>query len=267
MWNPGTDDIAVGATHYTGPATVRSLNPREGKLVVAVERFADLGDLEATIALADPTELRANDAVLVCGEPEALYMIGVLTRRSPEAVVRTPCGAQARVAADGATLQVFGPRQELLFEYDDEKRCARVVSQGDIEFAAGGRIDLQGANGIRVGGARVEVEADHDLQLASPRVALTGGRADVCVEETEISGDKLVARYRSVRLVANRLERVAKTVVERTNNLYQTVKGLGQTRAGRLRTLVEGTLHTRSRKAVHRTQEDFKVKAEKIHLG
>jgi hypothetical protein len=45
------------------------------------------------------------------------------------------------------------------------------------------------------------------------------------------------------------------------------VKDLAQQRAGRVRTLVDGSYHVKSRTTLLSAEEDVKVQGERIHLG
>ena len=56
-------------------------------------------------------------------------------------------------------------------------------------------------------------------------------------------------------------------VIAKARNIYQTVEELSQVRAGRMRTIVAKTFHFKSKKAFVKAEEDYKIKAEKIHLG
>ncbi len=55
--------------------------------------------------------------------------------------------------------------------------------------------------------------------------------------------------------------------MERARNVYRSVKELTQLRTGRLRTLVEGTSWMLAGRVAHRATTDYKIDAEKIHLG
>ena len=59
----------------------------------------------------------------------------------------------------------------------------------------------------------------------------------------------------------------AKTVIQRARNMYRRVEGLLEAKAGRQRTVVDGTVHMNCKRALTRADEDYKVKAERIHLG
>ena len=60
---------------------------------------------------------------------------------------------------------------------------------------------------------------------------------------------------------------MAESMIEKARNVYRTVEQLSQLKAGRVRTLVASTFFFRTRKAFIHSEEDYKIKAEKIHLG
>lgn len=136
--------------------------------------------------------------------------------------------------------RVYSARRELLFEYDPVAEKARVnIARGSLELAT----------------------QDGDICLDSARSVRIKGRAiDMC-------GSDLTVRTSRTRLITDRLETFAKTVVEKARNVYRTVTQLAQTRSGRMRTLVDETYQLKSKKAYLKSEEDFKVKGEKIHLG
>jgi hypothetical protein len=49
--------------------------------------------------------------------------------------------------------------------------------------------------------------------------------------------------------------------------MYNTVEQLSQLKTGRMRTLVKSTFHLKAKNSMLKSEEDFKVRAEKIHLG
>jgi hypothetical protein len=60
------------------------------------------------------------------------------------------------------------------------------------------------------------------------------------------------------------LETRAQTIISKMKNIYQSVENLSQLRAGRLKTLVQSTVHLKSKSTVLQSEEDFKVRAERI---
>jgi hypothetical protein len=63
------------------------------------------------------------------------------------------------------------------------------------------------------------------------------------------------------------VERLASTVIERTRSFYHAVEDLLETRAGRVRCVIDGTYHLKARDAVVRAERDVDVDGQKIRLG
>ena len=80
-------------------------------------------------------------------------------------------------------------------------------------------------------------------------------------------GNEFRGRIKNVKLIMVKLESIANTVLQKAENIYQSVKGLTQLKTGRMRTLVDSTFHLKGKKVFIKAEEDFKVKGKKIHLG
>jgi hypothetical protein len=81
------------------------------------------------------------------------------------------------------------------------------------------------------------------------------------------AGGRVSIRGSEVRIEADKVETVARSVFERFVNAYRWVKETLQTRAGRTRTVVEGHSTLRAERIVEIAEKDVKIDGEKIHLG
>ncbi|MBV1920974.1 MAG: DUF3540 domain-containing protein [Pseudomonadales bacterium] len=197
---------------------------------------------------------------------------------------------------DGAErLQVFSATNELVFEFDPEQGITRVIiPTGDLELVTqNGGIKLDSAKDVSISGEHVDISANaqltlnvidttkallrpigstlrllpEKLKLGSQHLELAAQQARVDVQELRYRGGRFDGVIEQSIVVAEKIETVAKSLIQKSENFYSTVKKLSQSKSGRVRQLVEGTLHVKSKKALHKTEEDFKVRAEKIHLG
>lgn len=192
-------------------------------------------------------------------------------------------------------LQVYSANNELVFEYDPNKGVTRVViPTGDLELVTEqGGITLDSAKSVSISGEHVDLSAKAGLSLkvlntakdllrpvgSSLRMlpeALTLGsqRVDVAAQQTRVDtqemryrGDRVDAVIEQGVVVAEKIETLAKTLIQKSENMYSTVKQLSQLRSGRVRQIVESHVYVKSQSALHKTDDDFKVRAEKIHLG
>jgi hypothetical protein len=194
-------------------------------------------------------------------------------------------GARAVVSEDEA-LQVFAPDGQLVFEYDPATGRNRVVAPaGCLEIVTGSDLSLRSGNEISIEARRVVLRGREELSLetgrkttafrikpgsldiASESLHLAAGRAAFECGETVFRGNRIEGTFERASLVIGRLETVARTVVEKARNVYRTVEKLAQLKAGRVRTVVDGSHVVRARKTTVHADEDVRIQANKIHLG
>lgn len=231
-------DWMTGSSHL-GPARVLKVDAKARR--VRLHLAESPTEIWASLAIPSNPELSWGDLVLVIGEHSAdWYVIGILSATkmpvSSDGRVALEKGSYAQASGEpGAeTLQLFSEKQELLFEYDEENRVARVnVESGDLEFM------VQRGN--------MRFKADRGIQFEGETVAVIGKSR--------------------IRLTADRLETSARSIVEKAKNVYRTVEQLSQLRTGRMRTLVASTFHFKARKVFVKSEQDYKIKAKQIHLG
>jgi hypothetical protein len=271
-----------------GPAIVREVDA--AAMRVRVQRRADgQPAVWARAAMSDPAGLRAGDEVLVAGDDgDGLYVVGCLTPRAHGLALSRRHRA---VVGDDRVLRIVAGDGDVLLEVDARSDMLRVTARtGALEVAApGGDLLLRSSGAVRIDGRELQLGARDRAHIAvqqapgqprsalnleparaalhSPAFDLTAARGEFHVAEGRYVGQRFVAALDSARLVAQRLETLCRTLVGRARNVYHTVAELVQLRAGRLRTLVDGTVHQKSRRALLKTDEDFKVHADRIHLG
>jgi len=71
----------------------------------------------------------------------------------------------------------------------------------------------------------------------------------------------------AVEMRAETIELEARTMTQRIESAFQWVKDLLQVRAGRSRTVVDGTAHQLAERTFIRSEKETKVDGEKIYLG
>ncbi|MDH4267415.1 MAG: DUF3540 domain-containing protein [Deltaproteobacteria bacterium] len=248
-------------TRYLGPAQVLEVDETENRVLLSLAGLPEGNEAWAQVALAGFPELTPGDTALVIGEDlSALYVIGLLNRKE------TSAGASKKIALSGGTyatttgppwtqkLRILSNRNELLFEYDEETNKARVnLESGDLEFVT--------HNG------NISFTSGREILLQGQSVGVRAQRGDFQVEETTYTGKKLLGKIDGVKLIAERIETAAQSLIEKAKNVYRTVEQLSQLKTGRMRTLVNSTFHFKAKKAFLKAEEDYKIKAEKIHLG
>jgi hypothetical protein len=242
---------------------------------------------------AVPYDVAVGQQALVLADAEGeWYVIGLLQTGPAPSRVKTTAGTIAEVAGppDAEKLRVLSPGGELLFEHDPAARVTRLaMPAGDLELLAPqGRITLAGAE-LRLVAGEIDLHAAHAVRLAVPgveadrgttlvadrerlafrseKLEATAEHAELAVENAKFSGARWSLAVESLAIAVDALETTARSVVEKAQNVYRQVAELLQVQAGRLRHLVAGAYHLKSEDAYVKTEKDFKVQAEQIHLG
>lgn len=163
-------------------------------------------------------------------------------------------GSHAEIDNHGSAsrLRVFARDGALLVEYDAES----------------GRMRLFAAADLRIDGARnVVLRAAASLQLTGATVGVSAGGLHVAVDEATLRARRTTTLAQHCKLVVDRLETTAKSVVARARDVYRTVENLLQTKAGRCRTLVDGAHHLQCGRSRMVAKGDFNVDGKRINLG
>jgi len=252
-------------TRYLGQARVVDVDEKEGRALVLLSAAAGKIKTWAAMAIAGTHELTPGDTVLAAGEDfDEMYIIGLIkTAQSPPRTITLSGGTSAEASGKpgGQTMKVFSAKKELLFEYDEAAGTARVnMPTGDLEFVTEkGNISFQSGRDICFTG--------HHVDMKTHEIGVSAQKGDLRIEEAVYTGKKLLGNIGHAKLVAERLETAAQTMIEKAKNLFQSVEELSQLKTGRMRTLVKKTFHFKAKKAFVKAEEDYKIRAEKIHLG
>lgn len=210
--------------------------------------------------------------------------------------VTTLGGASAAISPDSPhCIQVFDDRRQLVFEYDAEAGITRLtIPTGDLELAAQtGSIRLQAAQEVSLEARDVNMLASESIGLrvidlgkqllrpvgssmqllpqklkaAAQSLELGADDAHLSLARMEYRGEQIHAVVSRALGVFEKLETRAKSIWQTSDNLMSKVREAAQLRAGRVNQQVDGTIQVKSDKAIHKTKKDFKVQAERIHLG
>lgn len=283
----------IGENRYLGPAEILEVD-LVGQLVrLRLGGSEDDIGVWARIAIAATDfEICERDQALVIGDdPRELYVIGILGKAkgsgdSPKKVAHSG-GAYAIASGppNEQTLRVFSSHNDLLFEYDEANHRARVnVDSGDLEFAArngnitfsaergvliqGQSVCLSSASTIKVDTTNTSAELNsRGIELRGPALHVSVERGNIQIAEAELTGSRFLAKFREGKLIIDRFESAFQTLTEKAKNAFRTVEQLSQLRAARIRTLVESTYFFKARRAFIKSDEDYKIRAGKIHLG
>ena len=279
-------------THYMGPAHVVEIDDSGKYVRLQIENNYETSEIRARMAISEI--VNPGDTVLVTGDnPDNIYVIGILEQNATN-----QWSANRIILEDGAhaignrqSLKVFSRKRELLFEYDEKKGKAKInLEYGDIEFLTpNGSINFAAGKGILLNGQTVGITSragavigstdsegninsslsvqNGELNLDSQSIGIMAQKGNLNIKDTTLTGSKVNANLGFVKFIIDRIETSAKTVKSTAKNIYQTVEELCQFKSGRMRTIVKNTFHLKSKKTMQKSDEDFKIRAEKIHLG
>jgi len=288
------------STSYLGPAKVIESGENEGVIHVRLMAHQEESEVSARITAPFIGSLGEGDEVLVAGDVFGdMYVIGLLTsitgyKTNPGSdKLEIDNGAYAMLdeTSGSPALKLFSRRNELLIEYDPGSEKARInIDSGDLEFVTrNGDIVFNSANNIQLKGQSIELSGRSRIRLgvidtigqfvssfslrscktslSSARLAITAQQGEFQLKESRFVSSKFLGKVEDSKLIVGKLSTIANTITENAKNVYKTVEQLSQLKTGRMRTLVESTFHIKAKKTYMKSQEDFKVKAEKIHLG
>ena len=194
--------------------------------------------------------------------------------------VALPSGERAR-ARGATTLEIVDAAGELIFAYDAAAGVTRlrvpagslqILTDGDLELGAAGRVRLHGrevqlqSGDDEAGRASVELRSG-EATLESRRLAVQAERGDVTIDTATWVGRRLRGTLGEAKVAVGKLRWMADTVRSRAREAYHVVEGLSQTRAGRVRTLVEDSFHLRAQDLFMKARRDTKIDGEQIYLG
>jgi Protein of unknown function (DUF3540) len=255
------DSIATETgSRYFGPGRVLGTAEEAGFVRILLGDLSADREAEARIPVSLPVDPDPGDLVLVAGEARAgFFILAVLERgftdTAPVSRLESSEGAVASVeeATETSTIKVFSKRQDLLFEYEPTTEKMRLhVAPGDLEINVPGSIRFQAGNRVDLVGREVNLQAESGT---------------VRIDKMKFIGNRVDGVLKKSRLFIDRAERISKTVIEKSCNVYQTVEQLTQLRTGRLRTKVDSTYHVKARSAYLKAEQDVNVDGQRINLG
>lgn len=216
------------------PALVVALH--EGRATVRpLEGLAEIGSVRCAVVGYTP---RAGDRVLVQVLADGTaYLTGVLYARE-QSSLRTESGASAELDASQQKLCLRDSSGELVCEFDAASGRLLVHTRGSLELAAP-------AASLEVTAARVGFSADR----------------------LELRAKELVAELETASWRAERWELRAARLAERVRDKLVDVEDALQTRAGRVRSLVNQTWELLSQRTRMVSKENTSIDGEKILLG
>ena len=300
MLSTETQTATLPIRKYMGPAIVLEIDESNGLVLLQVQdKLFDATEVWAESALPIKHEFTLGESILAISEDyEKYYIIGILGNniksKSDAKVLTLQDGASAKLdnKFDTEKLHFNSKSGELIFEYDTKSGKSRVnIANGDLEIiTAKGKMDFISAGDINFSSKQsVNFQSDQEIKLhtnnsigqnlssislinkkiemSSSDLNINSQRSQFYMDNTKYIGNEFSGKIKNVKLIMVKLESISNTILQKAENIYQTVKGLTQFKTGRMRTLVDSTFHLKGKKVFIKAEEDFKVKGEKIHLG
>ncbi|MEE9429804.1 MAG: DUF3540 domain-containing protein [Melioribacteraceae bacterium] len=300
MFSTNTQTLQLPQTKYFGKAKVLEVNKSEGLILLQIDNHScDKSEVWSKSALPVPHDFYLGENVLATGEDfDELYIIGLLNhkplRHSQINLLKMEDGTIAKIEKElnVEKLQLKSKTGELIFEYNTQSGQRRVniasgdldfvtakgninfISEGKINFISKQSVELQSGNEIRlhttnaIGEELSAISLKHKkMKLNSSDIDINSKRSKIQIDKTKYFGNQFDGRIKNVKLIVSKIESIANTVIQKAENIYSSVKGLSQLKTGRMRTIVESAYNLKGKKIFIKSEEDFKVKAEKIHLG
>ncbi len=291
------EDIPVKQlARYFGPAIVLDLNKEGTQALLGFEKGEEKIEAWGKIMLSFSQNLSFGDVVLAVGEEiNEIYILGLLkSSASPtETRLTTADGSYAFIKKNNSEEKILINSRdgETIFEYDSLSGKSRLnVRSGNLEFASNGNISFFSEGNINFKSKQfIEMESSHGIRISlkdvigkilssislnprkikmnSPGLNIASQKAEIQIENSRFIGSNFSATLKNIKVAAGRVESITNDIISRAKNVYNDVEELIQVKAGRIRTLVKSTLHIKSKNSYLRSEEDFKVNAEKIHLG
>jgi hypothetical protein len=280
---------------YLGPAEVIAVDD-DGSVELKIS--SKTADSVVCARSALPFRLHTGHQVLVINDgPSEFYIIGILNHgedaRPVEKRLVLPDGTIA--IADGSVeqpiLKIFSNDNRLMLEYDavsgkilftaPSAQIQVNASHGDIALTAAhtirleaDRVDIVGRSeiGLRIGNVYERLKSmlamrKGRLQFGAEILDMTAKRGEVNIEEVYSRSRQMTHRIDRIKTIAEKIETTAGLIIEKTKASYRSSEELTQVQAGRLRMLIDRALHIKSKHIVMKSEEDVKIKAEKINLG
>jgi hypothetical protein len=108
---------------------------------------------------------------------------------------------------------------------------------------------------------------EENLNFFSAREIHKSDAAVVDIKEVTATGETLQATYRSVRLISQLINTMARHVIKRVQTYLRQTEDHDQIKAGQLTRTVEGLYCMDSKHTVMVSKKDTRIDGERIHMG
>jgi len=134
------------------------------------------------------------------------------------------------------------------------------LTDGDLTIQATGRVRLSS-------GKDLELEAGRAARLSAPQLEVASDAAELKTQQATVIAGRIATTATMLIQNVERLELQAERIMEKSRNVFREASELVQTRAGRIRTLVQGGYNLMSKRTSMVSDEETSIDGEKILLG
>jgi hypothetical protein len=146
-----------------------------------------------------------------------------------------------------------------ILEREEEGAAVRMSTEGDLEIAATGKLDVIGGE--------VEVRARREAKLTAPKLSFTAFDLGAAVERLVLAGGSAHVNLESAKTVVSFADQVFERLSTNAKRVYRYIEELDLTRAHQIEVRAETTAHIRSKQTFMTSDDLVKVEADQIHLG
>ncbi|MBK8256855.1 MAG: DUF3540 domain-containing protein [Polyangiaceae bacterium] len=201
------------------------------------------------------------------------------TKPANDAVLAEPSSTQGSLAlhilSDGASVRVDEHAAEirdnegrLLVRYKNGEATV-VAASGDLKLAApNGRVVVQAGTDIELeASGDLRQKAQHRMEFEARRVQVRADESRLTVAQAAVTAERILTTANVIAHNVERFELSATRIVEKTRETFREASGLVETRAGRVRAIVEDVYSLFARRTSLASKEDTSIDGKKVLLG
>lgn len=118
-----------------------------------------------------------------------------------------------------------------------------------------------------ISGKNIRLESQSEICISAPEVNLSGIRGSATFTHSLLNISFSEFRAKKAVYIVHSLERIINTVTENLVNSFRSIKGIEQTKASRIKTIISGRFLVKSRQMTLSAEEDVAIDGKKINMG
>ncbi len=188
------------------------------------------------------------------------------------AEILVPIEGGGSVSVRGRTAEIRDVEGRVLVRFADG--AAEIAApSGDLRLCAPhGRVVVESSQGISlsVGEGRETPQlriGTSALEVESERVEVKSQVGRFVADQASVLAHRITTTAASVSQNVERFELVAAQIIEQAKDTFRDTSGLAQTRAGRVRTIVQDLYSLYSKRTALQSSEETSVDGSKVLLG